>query len=116
VPSVAPGVAFGLEVVLAFVLVFVVLHVSQGAKEKGLLAGIAVGSTVALGALVAGPLTGASMNPARSFAPAVVTGTLDGLWIYVLAPLLGAALAVASCRILREGCCTLVPGDRSNHG
>jgi aquaporin Z len=105
-PALPAVSAFVFEVVLTFLLMFVIIHVSVGAKEKGLMAGVAVGGTVGLAATFAGPATGASMNPARSLAPALLSGTLDGLWIYVTAPFIGAALAVLSCRLLRqEGCC-----------
>ena len=87
--------SFLLEIVLTFFLMFVILSVSTGAKEKGITAGIAIGGTVALGALMGGPVSGASMNPARSLGPAVVSGQLADLWIYIAAPVLGAALAVA---------------------
>jgi aquaporin Z len=98
--------AFVFEVVLTFFLMFVVIHVAVGAKEKGLMAGVAVGGTVGLSAMYAGPATGASMNPVRSLAPALFSGNLDGLWIYVTAPFIGATLAILSCRLLREqGCC-----------
>ena len=82
--------SFVLEMVLTTMLMFVILTVASGAKEKGLTAGIAIGGVIALEALFAGPICGASMNPARSLAPAVVSGTTAGLWIYLLAPLLGA--------------------------
>jgi aquaporin NIP len=92
--------AFLIETVLTFFLMFVIIHVSQGAKEKGLMAGVAIGGMIALEAIFAGPVTGASMNPARSLAPAVVSGQIDFLWIYLTAPFLGAALAVwSSCLI-----------------
>jgi len=98
--------SFVLEVVLTAVLMFVILAVSSGAKEKGLMAGIAVGGVIALEALFAGPICGASMNPARSFAPAVVSGNLTHLWIYLTAPPLGAAIGVACCRMIHPpGCC-----------
>jgi aquaporin Z len=91
---------------------FVIIHVSVGAKEKGVMAGAAVGATVCMAAMFAGPVTGASMNPARSFAPALVSGILAGLWIYLVAPLIGAGLAVLSCRYARgEGCCEPVEID-----
>jgi len=86
--------SFVLEVVLTLLLMFVILSVSTGAKEKGVMAGVAVGSVIALEALFAGPVCGASMNPARSLAPAVVSGRLGELWIYLIAPVLGAGLAV----------------------
>ena len=88
--------AFVIEVILTWLLMFVVLGVSTGSKEKGLLAGIAVGATVALEALFAGPLTGASMNPARSLGPALATAQLADLWIYLLGCPIGAILAVVS--------------------
>jgi aquaporin Z len=86
--------SFVLEVLLTLFLMAVILAVSTGAKEKGIMAGVAVGSVIGLEALFAGPECGASMNPARSLAPAVVSGKLDHLWIYLTAPVLGAALAV----------------------
>ncbi|HEX19528.1 MAG TPA: MIP family channel protein [Acidiferrobacteraceae bacterium] len=98
--------AFGFEIVLTFLLMFVIIHVSEGAKEKGLMAGAAIGAMVGLEAMFAGPVTGASMNPARSLAPALVSGELQHLWIYLTAPFIGASLAILSCRIVRkEGCC-----------
>ena len=98
--------SFVLEVVLTAILMFVILSVSTGAKEKGITAGIAVGGVIALEALFAGPISGASMNPARSLAPAVVAGQLEHLWVYLLAPVVGAQLAVPACRCVQaEGCC-----------
>ena len=88
--------SFVLEAVLTLLLMFVILSVSTGAKEKGVMAGVAVGAVIALEALFAGPVCGASMNPARSLAPAVVSLRLDHLWIYLAAPPLGAALAKES--------------------
>jgi aquaporin NIP len=99
--------SFVLEVILTALLMFVILNVSVGAKEKGITAGIAIGGVIALEALFAGPICGASMNPARSLAPALVAGHLGGLWIYLVAPVLGAALGVIGCRCVRErGCCS----------
>ncbi len=86
--------AGGFEVVLTFVLMLVILAVSIGAKEKGITAAIAIGGTVGLEAMFAGPVCGASMNPARSLGPALVSGQVQGLWMYLLAPTIGAALAV----------------------
>jgi aquaporin NIP len=100
--------SFVLEVVLTFFLMLVILSVSTGAKEKGITAGIAIGAVIALEAMFAGPISGASMNPARSLAPAVVSGHLEQLWVYLTAPLLGALLAVpACCGVRGAGCCTL---------
>jgi aquaporin Z len=95
------------EVLLTFILMFVILNVSTGAKEKGIMAGAAIGGVVAFEAMFAGPICGASMNPARSIAPAIVSGTLEHLWLYVVAPVAGALLAVVSCRCVQnEGCCS----------
>jgi aquaporin NIP len=103
---ISPVSAFVLEAILTFFLMFVIIHVSEGAKEKGLMAGVAIGGMVALEAMFAGPVTGASMNPARSLAPAVVSGNVTSLWIYLTAPFFGAAIAVLSCCWLRsENCC-----------
>jgi aquaporin NIP len=95
-----------LEVILTFFLMLTILNVSTGAHEKGITAGIAVGAVIALEAMFAGPISGASMNPARSFSPAIVSGQFEHLWIYLVAPPLGAFAAVLACRCVREeGCC-----------
>jgi aquaporin Z len=105
-PAGASAQSFALEGILTCILMFVILGVSTGEKEKGITAGIAVGSVVGLEALFAGPISGASMNPARSLAPALVSGHLDALWIYLAAPVLGALVAVLGCQCVREaGCC-----------
>jgi aquaporin Z len=98
--------SFVLEVILTLLLMFVILSVSTGSKEKGVLAGVAVGSVIALEALFAGPISGASMNPARSLAPALVSLRVDSLWVYVSAPVLGAGLGGLACRCVQApGCC-----------
>lgn len=94
--------SFVFESVLTLLLMVVILRVSTGAKEKGITAGIAVGAVIGLEALFAGPVCGASMNPVRSFAPAVVSGRVDYLWAYLIAPPLGALAAVLLERFLRE--------------
>jgi aquaporin Z len=100
--------SFVLEAVLTFLLMLVILSVSAGAKENSMTAGIAIGAVIALEAMFAGPISGASMNPARSIAPALVSGQLDHLWIYLAGPLLGALLAIPACCGVREpGCCAL---------
>ena len=72
----------------------------------GIIAGIAVGAVVLLEAMFAGPITNASMNPARSIAPNIVSGNIEGLWLYIVAPILGALLAVVSCKLIKEdNCC-----------
>lgn len=91
------------EITLSFFLVLVVMAVATDARVAGPIAGLAVGLTVGADALMGGPLTGASMNPARSFGPALATGQWTGHWIYWLGPLIGAALAVVSYEYLRKG-------------
>jgi aquaporin Z len=91
---------FVLECVLTAMLMFVILGVATGPKEKGLLAGVAIGGVIAFEALFAGPISGASMNPARSLAPAVVSGGLGDVWIYIAAPIIGAALGVLGHRVV----------------
>ena len=98
--------AFVLELILTFFLMVVIINVSTGSKEVGMMAGIAIGSVVLLEALFAGPITNASMNPARSLAPNIVSGNIKGLWLYILAPIIGALLAVVSCKFVKhENCC-----------
>jgi len=98
--------SFVLEVLLTFILMLTIINVATGSKEKGTIAGIAIGGVVAFEALFAGPVSGASMNPARSIGPALVSGRIEELWIYILAPVVGALLAVVCCRCVREkGCC-----------
>ena len=98
--------SFILEVVLTFILMFVIMKVSTGSKETGTIAGIAIGGVVGLEAMFAGPITGASMNPARSFAPALFSGQTEQLWLYILAPILGALLAVLACKAIKgKECC-----------
>lgn len=106
-PAGSAGQSFVLELILSFLLMLVILSVSTGAKEKGITAGIAIGAVIGLEAMFAGPISGASMNPARSLSPAVVSGHFENLWIYLLAPVLGAILAVPACCAFREpGCCS----------
>jgi len=104
--------AFGMEVILTFMLMFVILNVSTGHREKGIMAGVAVGATVALAALFGGPVSGASMNPARSLGPALLSANLRCLWIYLTAPLLGALLASPTCRLIQsDACCSVEQED-----
>ncbi|MEO7677263.1 MAG: aquaporin [Verrucomicrobiota bacterium] len=98
--------SFVIEFILTFFLMLVILNVSTGAKEKGATAGMAIGAVIALEAMFAGPICGASMNPARSIAPAAVSGHFEHLWIYLAAPILGALAARFACQCVRErGCC-----------
>lgn len=92
--------SFILEIVMTFILMMVILRVSVGAKEKGITAGIAIGGTVWFLVLFGGPISGTSLNPTRSLAPALVSGNLQSLWIYLTAPFLGAILAVIVHRFL----------------
>ena len=92
--------ALVLETILTFVLMLVIVHVATGSREVGTMAGIAIGATVALEALFAGPITGASMNPARSWGPALVSGELANIWIYIVGPVAGALLAVVVWRLI----------------
>lgn len=88
----------------------VIMNVSTGSKETGTMAGIAIGAVVLLEAMFAGPITGASMNPARSLAPALVSGNINYVWIYLTAPIIGALLAIIGCKLLKEkNCCPLPP-------
>ncbi len=106
IPTVDVWRAFVLELLLTFFLMVVIINVSTGSKEIGVVAGIAIGAVVLLEAMFAGPITNASMNPARSIAPAIVSGNLQHLWMYITAPILGALLAVVSCKLVKDdNCC-----------
>jgi aquaporin NIP len=104
-PTGSPLQSLILETVLTAILMLVILSVSTGAQEKGITAGIAVGAVIALEAMFAGPICGASMNPARSLAPAIASGHLEHVWIYLAGPIAGALLAVPLCCILRPADC-----------
>ena len=107
IPSGSAMQSFVLELILTAILMFVVLSVSTGAAEKGATAGIVVGAVIGLEAMFAGPICGASMNPARSLGPAVASGHFEHLWIYFFAPVGGVFAGVLSCRCVRErGCCS----------
>jgi MIP family channel proteins len=99
-PAHGVGQAFGVEVGLAFWLMLIILRVTSSYYEQGLLVGLTISATVWLEALVGGPLSGASMNPARSLAPALLSGHLTAAWVYVVAPLAGMLLAVLADRLL----------------
>ena len=101
-PSIGVSQALGLEVILTFLLMLVIVAVATDAKAQGRLAAIAIGSTVGLDVIFAGPLTGASMNPARSLGPALIGGVWDSQWIYVVGPVAGAAIAALLYRWLRD--------------
>jgi aquaporin Z len=99
-PHVSSPIALGLEVILTMLLVTVILGTADRHRIIGPDAALAVGGTIALCGLIAGPLDGASMNPARSLGPAIVTGRIDDVWIYVLAPMAGAVAAVVVAFLL----------------
>jgi aquaporin NIP len=101
-PSGSQGQSFLWEVVLTFFLVFVIMAVATDTRAVGEAAAIAIGGTVGLDAMFGGPISGASMNPARSLGPAIVSGDLNALWIYLLAPLLGAALGGFAYQFVRR--------------
>ena len=90
-----------LESILTFFLMFVITSVATDGRAIGLMAGCAIGGTVALGAIFGGPISGASMNPARSLGPALAAGRLDSLWIYVAGPVLGAIAGAFAYRLVR---------------
>jgi aquaporin NIP len=115
VPTGSVTQSFVLELILTTMLMFVILGVSTGAAEKGITAGIVVGAVVGLEAMFAGPICGGSMNPARSLGPAVISEHFQHLWIYLLAPAIGAFIGVLGCNGVREArCCSnLVSTDRS---
>jgi len=92
--------SFVLEFILTYFLMLVIINVATGPKEQGLFAGIAIGSVILLEAMFAGPICGASMNPARSLAPAIVSGHTETLWVYLIAPVAGAALAIPTWKYL----------------
>jgi len=93
--------SFILEIILTYFLMLVILFVGQN-KQISILTGVAVGATVMFEAIFAGPITGASMNPARSIAPAIVSGNITHLWIYIVAPIIGAVLAVYTWKFMKE--------------
>jgi MIP family channel proteins len=102
-PSGSDRQAFLWELVLTFFLMLVITAVATDTRAVGEAAAIAIGATVGLDAMFGGPVTGASMNPARSLGPALVSGELGSLWVYLTAPFLGAALGAAVYQYLRGG-------------
>ncbi len=100
IPSGPDMQSFWLEIILTYFLMLVIIRVSHGSKETGMMAGIAIGSIIALEAAFAGPICGASMNPFRSLAPAVISGHLTSIWIYLTAPCIGSILAVLTHKLL----------------
>lgn len=101
IPAGVASQSFILEAILSFILMLTILNVAKGSKEQGMFAGLAIGSVVLLEAMFAGPISGASMNPIRSLSPALVSGQIHYLWIYLTAPFVGALTAVGIWRILK---------------
>jgi aquaporin NIP len=102
VPTVGVGAALLYEVLLTAFLMFVIVAVATDTRAVGAAAAIAIGGTVALDALFGGPVTGASMNPARSFGPALVASQWTDFWIYVVAPITGALVGAVSYGLVRD--------------
>jgi len=100
-PAFGDGQSFVLEAVLTTVLMVVILCVSTGSREVGTMAGIAIGGVIGLEAMFAGPISGASMNPARSLGPALVSGTFQSLWLYLAGPVLGAVVGAGIWKLMR---------------
>jgi MIP family channel proteins len=100
-PSGSDAQGIGMEIVLTFLLMFVITAVATDVRAVGAAAAIAVGSTVGLDVLIGGPITGGSMNPARSLGPALVSGELDDLWIYLIASPVGAILGALAYTVVR---------------
>lgn len=109
VPTIRPAAAFGVEWLLSFALMFVIMAVATDERVADGFAALAVGLTVGFCALVGGPLTGASMNPARSFGPALVGGSWQVHWLYWLAPLSGMVVAARVYDALRHAAPPAVP-------
>ena len=102
-PTVSAGSAFLYEAVLTAFLMFVIMAVATDTRAVGAAAAIAIGGTVGLDALFGGPVTGASMNPARSFGPALAAGEWRDFWVYVAGPIVGAAAGALAYQIVRGG-------------
>ena len=100
-PSGSQAQSFLWEFVLTFFLMFVIMAVATDTRAVGEAAAIAIGGTVGLDAMCGGPISGASMNPARSFGPALVSGELHALWLYIAAPLAGATLGALVYEFIR---------------
>lgn len=109
VPSVGAGSALVYEIVLTAILMFVIVAVATDTRAVGAAAAIAIGGSVGLDALFGGPVTGASMNPARSFGPALVSGTWTDFWVYLAGPVIGAALGALAYQLLRGDARTAGP-------
>lgn len=103
IPSGSSLQSFTMEFLLTFFLMMVIMRVAKGNKEQGMFAGLAIGAVVALEAMFAGPISGASMNPARSLAPAIISGHYEHIWVYVTATISGALVAVPVVSFMKTG-------------
>ena len=95
-------IVFIVEFIITFILMFVILHVSDKSRNLDRFSGIAIGGVVAFAAIFVGPISGGSMNPARSIAPAILINDFSYLWIYILSPILGAVLSVFVYNIIQK--------------
>src|SRR6201996_4207869 len=102
IPAGSSTQSFILEFILTFFLMLVIINVATGSKERGMFAGLAIGSVVGLEAMFAGPICGASMNPARSFGPAIASGHFEFLWIYFTATVSGAVVSIPVWRYMTK--------------
>jgi glycerol uptake facilitator-like aquaporin len=102
VPSIGVGSALVYEVLMSALLMFVIVAVATDTRAVGAAAAIAIGATIGLDALLGGPLTGASMNPARSLGPALVAGEWTDFWVYLIGPVIGAALGAFAYQAVRD--------------
>ncbi|MBI5309933.1 MAG: aquaporin [Actinobacteria bacterium] len=102
VPSIATGSALVYEIVMTAFLMFVIMAVATDTRAVGAAAAVAIGGTVALDALFGGPVTGASMNPARSLGPALAAGEWTSFWIYIAGPVAGAAIGAVAYQLVRD--------------
>lgn len=101
-PSGSELQSFLMEVIISYILLLVIFQVAKGTKEKGMFAGIAIGSVVLITSIFAGPICGSSMNPARSLAPALISGNMQHIWIYMTAPFIGTFLAFVSWKYFKS--------------
>jgi aquaporin NIP len=115
VPSVATGSAFVYELVLTAALMFVIMAVATDTRAQGAAAAIAIGGTVGLDAIMGGPVSGASMNPARSLGPALAAGQWTDFWVYLAGPILGAGVGALAYQLVR-GRSTTAPEETAADG
>ena len=108
-PSGSQGQSFLWELVMSFFLMFVIMAVATDTRAVGEAAAIAIGGTIGLDAMFGGPISGASMNPMRSLGPAIVSGDLHAIWLYILAPIIGTSLGALAYQFVRGE--QIAPGE-----